>query len=141
MKSKRDVTAEFVERLNRAGLPTSETIVIGSGAMALKGLRAARDIDVVVTDALFQQLAAAGWKRGKQGSSSYALIRGDVEVWMDWSVDGTGRPTFEDLLPNTQLEAGIRFVTLVYLRQRKLERGTEKDKQDVELIDDYLSKR
>lgn len=133
---------DFFERVKALDLPLDTIIVIGSGVLAAHGIREARDIDVIVTAELFAMLEKDdNWVRGRQGSASYALERGDAEVWKDWSTDGTGRPKYEDLLPDTELIEGIRFVTLEYLERRKSERGTEKDMDDIRKIHEYRISR
>lgn len=128
----------FFERVKETGLPLDSLIVIGSGVLAAHGIREARDVDLVVTAELFAMLEKdASWKHGLQGGSSYALQKGDTEVWKDWSTDRSGHPTYHDLLPYTEVIDGIRFVTLEYLSKRKAERGDEKDLEDIRKIHDY----
>jgi len=135
------VESSFARRVKALGLPLDQVIVIGSGVLAEHEIRQARDVDLVVPKSLFAKLEQdAMWKRGFQGSASYALEKGDVEVWTDWSTDGTGHPTYEDLLKVSELIDGIRFITLEYLEKRKLERGTEKDLLDVRKIHEYKEK-
>lgn len=106
--------------------------------MNMHGLRTARDLDFIIDPTLFAELEKQGWKRGRQGSASYALENGDAEVWADWSTDGSGQPDYAALLPYTEVRDGVRMVTLDYLVQRKLERNTEKDRVDVEAITKYM---
>lgn len=132
---------DFIAGVKATGLPLDQLIVIGSGALAVHGIRRARDIDLVVTKPVFAVLERDNtWKRGFQGSSSYALEKGNIEVWTDWSTDGTGHPTYEDLLLDSELIDGVRFVTLEYVRARKLERGSDKDLEDIRKIDEYQRK-
>lgn len=129
---------KFIERVKATGLPLDRVIVIGGGVLAVREIREARDIDLVVAHSVFTALEEdPSWKRGLQGSSSYALEKDDIEVWTDWSTDGTGHPTYEDLLPDTEYIDGVRFVTLDYLQRRKLERGSDKDFDDIRKIDEY----
>ena len=132
----------FIERVRATKLPLGKLIIIGSGVLAAHGIRDARDIDLVVTAELFDILAKDDtWKRGREGSASHALERGDTEVWTDWSTDGSGHPTYEDLLPDTEIIDGVRFVTLEYLEKRKVERSDEKDKEDIRSIHEYQNRK
>ena len=132
---------DFIERVKAIGLSLDKVIVIGSGVLAAHGIREARDVDLVVTRAVFAALEDnISWKRGRQGSASYALVKGDIEVWTDWSTDGTGHPTYDDLLSDTEIIDGVRFVTLEYLRTRKMERSSDKDIDDIRKIDEYQGK-
>lgn len=127
----------FTKRVESLGIPLERAIVIGSGVLELHGLRQANDVDLVVSEDVFWELEKSGWKQGTTGSSSYSLEKDGAEVWMDWSTDGTGHPNYDDLLLFSEMVHGIRVVTLDYLKQRKLERGLEKDLRDVETIENY----
>jgi hypothetical protein len=132
------MTNSFILRIKATGLPLDQVIVIGSGVLAAHGIRSARDVDLIVPESLFAELEQnISWKRGTQGSASYALEKGDAEVWTDWSTDGTGHPAYNELLPDTELIHGVRFITLEYLEKRKTERGTPKDVEDIRKIHEY----
>jgi hypothetical protein len=45
-----------IEYLKKFNLPVGEFVVVSSGALAVRGIRVARDIDVVVTDSLWSEL-------------------------------------------------------------------------------------
>lgn len=131
----------FLERVRSVGLPLDTIIVIGSGVLAVRGIREARDIDLVVTKALFAELEKdSTWHTGRQGSVSHALEKGDIEVWTDWSTDGSGHPTYEELLPYTESIGGVRFVTLDYTILRKAERSSKKDLEDIRMIHEYTQR-
>lgn len=133
---------DFKARVRAIGLSLDEVIVIGSGALDMRGIRHARDVDLVVTPTIFKQLEQTGdWSVGARKSHTYSLVNRDREVWMDWSTDGTGHPNYNDLLASTELIDGIRVVTLDYLMVRKAERGTQKDLADISLIKQYLGDR
>lgn len=130
----------FAERLRKSGLPLDRIIVIGSGAMDLHGLRMARDIDLVVDADLFESLESSKeWRRGKDGSSSYSLENDDIEIWTDWSTDGTGSPDYGELLKSSEVIDGIRTVTLDFLKMKKRESGRRKDIEDIKEIDKIIS--
>lgn len=135
------IKSDFFERLRTTGLPHDRFVVIGSGVLAAHNIREARDIDLVVDSSLFAELEANGdWQQGRQGGASYALEKGDIEVWKDWSVDNSGYPDYSDLLEVSEAIEGIRFVTLEYLAARKRERGELKDQEDIRRIDEYRNR-
>lgn len=133
-----DSRRSFEARLRAMELPLDQIIVIGGGALALHGLREAGDIDLIVTRQLFDKVENdTSWKLGKQGSPSHALVKGEAEIWPDWSVDGSGHPNYEDLMVVSEVINGIRVVSLDYLVVRKRERGLAKDLEDINLIERY----
>ena len=127
------------DRVKMLGLPLDQLIVIGSGILDVLGIRRASDVDILVTREVFKNLSSdATWKSDKAESGSLRLSKNDYEVFYDWSDTGSEYPDFDDLVSYTTEIEGVRYVSLDYLRERKLSRGWEKDLGDVRLIDEYL---
>lgn len=142
MSDKQKMVNSIGERVKKLGLPLDQLIVIGSGVLEAHGIRQANDVDLVVTREVFEGLSAdVTWKSDKAESGSLRLSKNDYEVYYDWSDSGSEYPDFDDLLMYSTEIQGIRYVSLEYLRERKLSRGWEKDLEDVKLIDRYLEIR
>lgn len=128
----------IVDRIKVLNLPEGQFVVIGSGVMDALGLRAAHDIDLVVTPALFEALKTAdGWhlaeKHGEQ-----VLLRADAEVWLSWG-SPDGRPNFADLYENGVTIDTIRFADPEFVRDWKLRANRPKDAADIRLLNEYLA--
>ncbi|MDB5165391.1 MAG: hypothetical protein JWM00_281 [Candidatus Saccharibacteria bacterium] len=124
----------ILTRIQALGLPADQIIVIGSGLLDAYGLRQANDIDLVVTAELFAKLSASGsYEEGVKYGEPY-LTRGDLEVWLSW---GEGKD-FVHLNQKAETIQGIMFVNPQFLIEQKRERGTEKDANDIKLLEEYL---
>ena len=135
------------ERVSELRFPVGEYVVVG-GTMEAHGIRAARDMDVVVTPGLMDALSDDGWPirvpktpptprdRGKR-----KLGTDHIQVYLDLSYDGTVFATGGELLARAQLIEGIPFSPLDLLQAWKRARGREKDLQDAILIQNYFDAR
>lgn len=127
----------ITERVHALGLPTDQFVVIGSGLLDAYGLRPASDIDLIVTPQLFDLLKTSGeYQEGIKNNEPY-LENGDQEIWLSW---GEGRD-FAHLKQNSETIEDIMFVNPQFLIERKRERGTEKDVNDIKLLEEYLYER
>lgn len=127
----------IIERVRALDFPTDQVIVIGGGILDAYGLRAAHDIDLAVTSELFADLEASGlYQKGTKDTLPY-LLRDDLEIWQGW---GEGID-FDYLKQSSTVVEGIRFVDPQFLIARKRERGSEKDMNDIALLEQYLHGR
>lgn len=131
---------DIVEEVKKLGFPLGEYIVVGSGVLQAHGIREAKDIDIVATDYLCDQLKAAGWDEKPGKESGRALIKGNIEVMSDCKT-GSYRPNTEDLIDAAEIIRGVPFMSLIELKKFKQALGREKDARDIELIDLYLEKK
>ena len=127
----------IIERIRALNLPQDEFIVIGSGLLDAWSLRSADDIDLVVTNRLFQHLQESGkYTTGSRYEESF-LAMDDQEIWLSW---GKGND-FEFLKQDAVTVDGIMFVNPEFLIDHKRERGTAKDLNDIQLLEQYLHER
>jgi len=123
-----------VDKVRALALPNDQYVVIGSGLLDAWNLREASDVDMVVTDALFDELSqdarfVAGTKHGDR-----FLEWGDYEVCDNWGSEGS----FDQLYADSLLVDGVRFVSPDYLIAWKERRNEEKDRRDVALLKERL---
>lgn len=124
----------ILTRVRALNLPTDQIIVIGSGLLDAYGLRRAGDIDLVVTSELFTKLSSTGQYKQEEKNGEAYLVKDNLEVWLDWG----GGHDFTKLQNEGVVIEGITFVNPLFLIERKRERGTDKDKQDIALLEGYL---
>jgi hypothetical protein len=124
----------IIDRIHRLDLPEKEFIVIGSGLLDVWNLRQANDIDLVVTPRLFKQLSRTGNYTMSMKYDEPFLQAEDREIWLTW---GTGRD-FVFLRKNALVIEGILFVHPDIIIDHKKRRGTQKDLNDIQLIERYL---
>ncbi|MBA7632319.1 hypothetical protein ES703_39863 [subsurface metagenome] len=118
-------------KLKKLNLPVDEYAVFGSGPLAIHGIRNSEDIDIIVKTKLWDKLV----KKYPQENKKLIKI-GNLEVYKNW------RPWFNDinkLIDNADIFNGIRFVKLKYVLVWKKAYNREKDKKDVQLIEQHQS--
>ena len=131
------------ENFKKLNLPPNQLVVVGSGALSIRGIRDSEDIDVVVTESLWSQLI----KQYKVGINSFGVenleIEDDIEILNPTqSIFGNSRSVpIEEIFNKADEFDGIKFINLDHLKKIKKELGREKDLNDIALINDYLSKK
>ena len=136
------MTQTFRDRVIATGLPLDQIIVIGSGILDTLGIRTTDDIDMAVAKELFETLQQDGsWQQKTAQWGDTYLQKGDCEVWRGWDMDGSGHPTYDDLLGDTTVIDDVRYVSLGYLLQWKKEKHRPKDLADITRIQEYIHER
>lgn len=130
----------YIERVKALQLPEGQYMVCGSAILELLGIRRAGDIDLLVSPALFEELESErGWVRNPQYPTT--LDTPDHSAGAKQSLDFMKENyTLADMLPHAHTQEGIAFMSLEQLREAKIQLGREKDKKDLQLIEEYLAK-
>ena len=140
-------TRTIFQRVAELYLPLGHYVVIG-GIMEAHGIRPARDVDIVTTDNLFDDLVEQGWPPyplkeccvGKEGTRR-RLEKGDVQINNQISHEGVLFADTELLIEQADIIQGIPFGPLDVLKAWKAARNREKDLHDIQLIDAYLASK
>lgn len=135
-----EAAARFAQKVRSLGLRADEFAVIGGGALALRGLREARDVDVVVRADAFERLRSEGRAsdvRYREKWGRERLRRDEFEVYPDLFLNAEQRfIDVNELIAGAELINGVPCVPLECLRAFKSGPGaSEKDREDVALID------
>ena len=118
---------KYLNELKDLGLPENEYAIFGSGPLAIRSLRENLDIDIVVSENLWNNLI------DKYGLSGRGVCIGNVDVYRDWfGMD------IDDLIKNSEIIEGFRYVCLNDVVKWKENTSRDKDKKDLILIRDYL---
>lgn len=123
---------ELVDQLKELHLPYGEYAVFGSAVMAMRNIREAPNIDVIVTNKLWSRLLVSHVP-DEEGFIRVKMVK--ISNW--WFA-----PTKKDIatmINEAEDIGGIPFVKIEEVRNYKSGLKRSKDKTDVELIDDYLS--
>ena len=118
--------------------PLGKYVVVGGGALAARGMRQTRDIDIVVLPDLFQHLIQAGWPFDDEYERKWKrkrLKQGDIEIYPDMYLARADQfLNVEELITEADIIEGLPFHSLQSLMMCKLDAGSEKDLQDIKLI-------
>jgi len=129
--------SKLLEELNSLNLPADQYAITSSGVLAVRGIREAKDLDLVVTDSLFGELA----KKYPVTNSEYndSIKIGNVEILGNFK--GGGLYTNEDQIKSGEMIDGHRYVNLDMIIAFKKALGREKDLKDLELIESYKNRK
>ena len=100
--------------------------------MAIHGLRESSDIDIHVTEEVYEKLKESSWE-SEQGVGQIVLRYDVFDVGKFW--DGN---SVEALLKSAVYVDDVPFLGLLNLRSWKTAKGRPKDKRDIVLIDKYF---
>lgn len=127
----------FSDRVKALDLPLDQVVVIGSGLVDQLGFRTASDVDLVVTpQVLVAAEASQAYECGVQGADRYCR-RAGLELWSNWGEE----------LPYEALEGaavtmdGVRFAAPEVVVNKKRQRGTTKDLQDITWLEEHYGDR
>ncbi len=123
---------ELITILKKQNFPKNEYAVFGSAVLAIRGIREAPNIDVIVTNKLWTQLLEKSYAPDEEGFIRISQIK--LSNW--WFA-----PTRKDiptLIKEAEIINGIPFVKLAEVRDYKSLLKRDKDKMDVKLIDKFL---
>jgi hypothetical protein len=131
---------DIIARIKALNLPVGKYVVFGSAVMEIHGIRPAKDIDIAITEELYQELKRRGWKRKwnfKRLLTCKALKLGGNEAFTNLYWKAYQIPT-KDLIKNAEFFEGIPFMSLRDYLFYKTHLPRQKDKDDVVLIENYL---
>ena len=126
------------EEVKKLNLPVDQYAVVGSGVMSAHGIRPHHDVDLIVTKNLFEVLKNNRWQSVPNRNS--ILKKDNYEVDADYKY-GEYQPNHEELIRNAEIIESVPFISLSELIKFKKALGRDKDKKDIELIEQYLIKK
>lgn len=117
-------------------LPAGELVVVSGAVLQQLGIRPAYDIDIAVTDEVFEYLTSLpGWQEVRKYGllpdrvrTTYGLIDAGIG-WGEWNMD--------ELLSDSIRFEDIAFASLDKVAAWKRQRNRIKDRDDLDLIDRY----
>jgi hypothetical protein len=127
---------EFIDEVHALGLEPFEYVLCASATLAALGLRENKDIDMVVTDSVFNRLMMAHPEAfDLKDDGVECLTIGNLEIFREFKIVSR-----KNIFEKKMLVDGIPVMGLRQLRHWKFLMGREKDKHDIALIDAYLQK-
>lgn len=130
---------KYLDKFRRLKYSKNEMLIIGTGTMALFGLKENKDLDVWATESVFRKL-----KKNPDFIEKISNIDNSV---MYETKDGTLEfvhtlPPFQDSIYDHLKRAivvyGIHFQSLADLLKWKKMMNRQKDKEDIEKIENFL---
>ena len=127
--------------LKSFNLPNDKFAVGGSGSLAVRGIREANDLDLVVSDGLWEELLekyspVKDDDIGKAGINKIVLSK-NIEVWGKFE----GLFSAAEQIKTADEIEGIKYVNLEIIKIIKTQYGRIEDQRDVMLIEKYLKEK
>ncbi len=137
---------DILKEIRKLDFPAEKYVVVGSGPLAVRGLKEARDIDIVVMEDLFERCISDGWDvlpwtYPEKIGHSY-LKRGIVELYLDVNC-GDMNPTAAELIGRAELIDDVPFITVADMIQfkRAYLHNNPKHEKDILVAEQYLMER
>lgn len=122
------------KKIKELDLPIGEYALFGSAPMGIRGLRDCRDIDMIVSEKLWDDLVSKGWKKETVASGSERLLKDEIEVFKEWRPKGLD---VDKLISEADIVDDLPFVKLKYVLTWKKLNGRDKDKRDIEILEKF----
>lgn len=127
-----------IEKVKELNFPLGYYVVIGAGLLQVLGLRDTQDVDLAVTNGLFEQLRSTGkWGEREKWGKPF-LFRDDIEISNKLSWDGY-TTTIEHAIETALIIDGVAFLNIEETIKFKAAMGREKDLKDIALLQAYVS--
>src|SRR3989338_2985449 len=130
---------EIIPKVKDLNLPVNSYIVFGSAPLTVAGIREAKDIDLLVTKEVFDELKKNGWKELYKSTNDKPIIYDVFEAHYNWDFSPY-KPTLKHLLESALVVDGVPFASLDEVIKWKTASGGTKHTADIELIKNYLAK-
>ena len=140
--SETEIAIDIFEELKKLNFPADDFIVIGSGIMAAKNIREAYDLDIVVSEALFEKCKTEGWELKpwtKVGTQGKSWLKNGITDLMLEVMSGDELLDLKALKKEGEKINGIWFISLKQLIRFKTAYGRPKDFDDIVMIEEYLN--
>lgn len=136
----------FFEEIEKLHLPIGEYVIVGSGPMVAHNIRDSHDIDIVVSEKIFNEYKNNGqweikpWTYEKQ--NQIYLKKDLVELYLDVNCRDFN-PTLEELIQRAEIINNIPFASLedtIKFKTEYAKNNKLKHLNDITLIKNYLKK-
>ncbi|MBU1180187.1 nucleotidyltransferase domain-containing protein [Patescibacteria group bacterium] len=126
---------DLFQRVKELKLPIGKYALFGSAPLGIRKLKDCHDIDIVVTEDLWNEYKSKNWEIKTMPHGSQYLLNNEIELWKDWK---PGNWDIQELIDEAEMIDGIPFVKLEYVIEWKRKNGREKDLKDIETIEKLL---
>jgi hypothetical protein len=130
------------DELKRLDFSPDKYVVIGGAAMAARGIKETRDIDVLVFEDLLEAMKKQpGWHYHPRimQTEPAGLVNDNGSIELYPTVGGT-TIGFKEIRKDAEMIDDIPFASLEHVMMIKKIYKREKDLKDIELIEKYLTK-
>jgi hypothetical protein len=131
---------DIIANVKKFGFPLGRYSVVGGGALAARGIRTYDDVDLIVTEDLYEQLKKSDWEEKEKHPGCFHLYKDNAEVTKNFLNIKGCKLNPADVIKNSEIIDGIPFMSLNDLIELKKAIGREKDIKDIELILKFMNR-
>jgi len=128
------ISKELFQKVRALNVPIGKYALFGSAPLAVRGIRECRDIDMIVSEDVWEEYKKKGWAVAVAAHGSEYLSRDEIEMWKDWY---PGEWNVAELIQTSEIIDALPFVTLDNVVKWKKMKGREKDRNDIRLIEEF----
>ncbi len=125
---------DLFQKVKDLKLPIGKYALFGSAPLGIRGLKDCRDIDIIVTEELWNKYKK-NWEMKSMPHGSQYLCQGEIELWKDWK---PGQWDIDKMISEAEIIDGLPFVKLEKVLEAKRLSKREKDLLDIESVEKFL---
>lgn len=126
----------LIKRVKELNFPIGEYTIFGSGPMAARNLRDSHDVDIIVSEKIWDKYKNnPEWKSIKfvrDNKVIEVLENNNIEIGKSW---GPGKWNIQKLIDENDIIDGMPFVKLDEVLKWKKLSNRNKDKKDIEILE------
>jgi len=130
------------DNFKKYNFPISEYAIVSGGPLAIRGIKKTSDVDVAVSDKLWEELKLKYPIKHVGGFNAEVISIDDDTDIISFRNSGdeglNGNPTNNEQISNAEVIDGLSFQSLRDCLWFKKHSDREKDKRDIELAKKYL---
>ncbi|MFA6131648.1 MAG: hypothetical protein WC702_01075 [Patescibacteria group bacterium] len=126
---------DLFQKVRELKLPVGKYALFGSAPLGIRKLRDCHDVDIIVTEDLWNEYKDKNWEIKTMPDGSPYLCNGEIELWKNWK---PGQWDLKQLIEEAETIDGLPFVRLETVLEWKRMKGREKDLKDIEIIEKFL---
>jgi hypothetical protein len=126
---------DFFQRVKVLRFPLGSYALFGSAPMGIRGLKECHDIDMIVTEDLWNACKNKNWEQRTNQNGITCLWNNEIELWKEW---GPGTWDIKKLIEEAELIDDLPFVRLETVLDWKKKNGRPKDLNDIKTIEAFL---
>jgi len=127
---------DLFQKVKDLKLPIDKYALFGSAPLGIRGLRECHDIDIIVTEDLWNDFCKKDWDLKFSSFGNPFLCNGEIELGKDWWKPGLW--DIAELIREADIIDGLPFVKMERVLEWKRLMAREKDLKDIEIIEKFL---
>jgi len=126
---------KLFDKVRKLNLPAGHYLITGSGPLGIRNLRDMQDIDLLVSDMLWDSLAQNHEIFHENGVQK--IVIDEIEAFGSKSFPEERGPSVSTRLADAEIIDGLPFESLEHVIMFKRSQGREKDLKDLNLIEKW----